>query len=210
MDPARFTIINIGCLSMNKFWGETERVRQASATCTLLEGSGRRLLVDPSPYPEQLAVSLFNTTGLLPEAIDSIYVTHHHGDHRYGLGLFSHAKWLMAVDALAEWRERAPEDAATISRFVPAENQLPDGITLYSAPGHTHCLHALSMVSVWGKLIVAGDAVMTPEFLAEEQGYHNSVDFGVASETIRRIKADADVIVPGHGNIILNRRHARG
>jgi len=210
MVPARFTIVNIGCLSMNKFWGETERVRQASATCTLLQSGDRRLLVDPSPHPDELAISLFNTTGLRPEAIDRIYVTHHHGDHRYGLGLFAHAKWLMAVDALAEWRERVPEDAPTISRFVPADGQLPDGITLYHAPGHTHQLHALTVDSAWGKLIVAGDAVMTPEFFAAEQGYHNSVDFGMASETIRRIKADADLIVPGHGNVILNRRRARG
>ena len=49
----QFTIINLGTLSMNKFWGETERVRPATATCVLLESEGRRLLVDPSPGPDE-------------------------------------------------------------------------------------------------------------------------------------------------------------
>jgi len=206
----RLTIVNIGCLSMNKFWGETERVREPSATCTLLESGDRRVLVDPSPHPDELAALLFDATGLRPEAIDTIYVTHHHRDHRYGMDLFPHARWLMAEDALAEWRERVPEDAETISRFVPAEGQLPDGIGLYHAPGHTYQLHALSMDSAWGRLIVAGDAVMTPDFLDAEQGFHNSVDFDLASDTLHWIKADADLIVPGHGNVILNKRRAQG
>ena len=47
----QFVIINIGTLSMNKFWGETERLRSPSATCTLLQAGGTRLLVDPSPEP---------------------------------------------------------------------------------------------------------------------------------------------------------------
>ena len=49
-----FTIVNIGTLSMNKYWGETERKRSPNATCTLLDISGLHLLVDPSPHPEQL------------------------------------------------------------------------------------------------------------------------------------------------------------
>ena len=40
----KFTILNIGTLSMNKFWGETERLRSPTATCTLLEAGDRRLL----------------------------------------------------------------------------------------------------------------------------------------------------------------------
>ena len=56
----------------------------------------------------------------------------------------------------------------------------------------------------WGCLIVAGDAVMTEDFFAAEEGFHNSVDFKQAAETIRRIKNAADIVIPGHGNLILN------
>ena len=58
------TIINIGTLSMNRFWGETERVRTPSATCTLLQAGTIRLIVDPSPAPEQLEAKLYEATGL--------------------------------------------------------------------------------------------------------------------------------------------------
>ena len=204
MKKLRFTIVNIGALSMNKFWGETERLHQTSATCTLLDVNGTRLLVDPSPYPDELERKLFDTTGLRPDAIDQVFVTHLHGDHLFGIDLFPDAEWLMASAALAEWRERSPDEANTIARFLPAEGRLPDGVQLYHAPGHTMGLHGLSVKTRWGTLIVAGDAVMTPEFFEAAEGYHNSVDFAQATATIQAIKRDAALVIPGHGNIILN------
>lgn len=204
MKTVRFTIVNIGALSMNKFWGETVRLHQTSATCTLLDVDGTRLLVDPSPYPDELERKLFDTTGLRPDAIDQVFVTHFHGDHRFGLDLFPDAEWLMAQAGLDEWRERNPSEAAQIDRFLPAEGRLAEGVRLYHAPGHTQGLHGLSVETRWGTLIVAGDAVMTPEFFEAEEGFHNSVDFVQATATIQAIKQDAALVIPGHGNIILN------
>ena len=202
-----FRIINIGVLSQNKFWGETTRMREdISATCTLLEVDGHRLLVDPSPRREVLEKLLFDRAGLHPDAIDLIYATHWHGDHLFGLGLFEHATWLMAEAGISEWRERAPEYRHLSDRFQPAEGALPDGIELFPAPGHTLALAALKAETPWGCLIIAGDAVMNREFLAAEEGYHNSVDFDQAAETIRRIKATADLVIPGHDNLVLNRK----
>jgi len=203
-EQVKFTIINIGTLSMNKFWGETERVRSATATCTLLQVEGSRLLVDSSPEPEELEPLLFARTGLRPRDIDQVFLTHFHGDHRYGLELFSGQTWLMGAAGLMEWRERRPEDIALLSRFVPAEEHLPRGIHLFPSPGHTpgHC--SLMGETPWGPLIVAGDAVMTEEFFQAEEGYHNSVDFEQAAQTIRKIKEAAKLVIPGHGSLILN------
>jgi glyoxylase-like metal-dependent hydrolase (beta-lactamase superfamily II) len=200
-----FRIINIGVLSQNKFWGETARMREdISATCTLIEMGGHRLIVDPSPRREALAAALFNRAGLRPEAIDMVYATHWHGDHLFGLRLFEQATWLMAEEGIAEWYERAPDYRHLNERFQPAEGALPEGVELYPAPGHTMALHALKVATRWGDLIVAGDAVMTREHFEAEEGYHNSVDFGAAAETIRRIKRDAALVIPGHDNLVLN------
>lgn len=209
MENVRFTIVNIGALSMNKFWGEMERLHQTTATCTLIEAGGIRLLVDPSPYPEPLEQKLFDTTGLRPAAIDLVFVTHFHGDHRFGLELFPTATWLMAQAGLDEWRERSPDETAQIDRFLPVEGRLPEGIHLFHAPGHTLGLHGLSVETHWGTLIVASDAVMTPEFFEAEEGFHNSVDFAQAAETIRAVKQTAALVIPGHGNIILSQRIER-
>ena len=205
MSTAKFAIVNIGTLSMNKYWGETERLRSATATCVLLEAEGHRLLVDPSPGPDLLEPMLFARTGLRPEEIDSIFVTHFHGDHRFGLELFERATWLMAAPGLDEWGKHSPQDAETIARFLPAEGRLPAGVDLFASPGHTYGHHALVMDTRWGRLIVAGDAVMTQEFYDAEEGFHNCVDFEQATETIRAIRRSADLVAPGHGNLILTR-----
>lgn len=203
-ENVRFTVVNIGSLSMNKFWGETEPVRSGTATCTLLQAGDVRLLVDPSPGPELLEPKLFACTGQRPADVDMVFLTHWHGDHRYGLGLFEGKPWLMAEQALAEWQERRPEDAELCARVQAAEGQLPAGIELFPTPGHTpgHC--SLLVDTHWGPLVVAGDAAMTTEFFAAEQGYHNSIDFAQAAETIRAIKRTARLAIPGHGNVFLN------
>jgi len=202
-----FRIINVGTLSQNKFWGETARMREdISATCTLLEVGGHRVLVDPSPRREELARLLYNRAGLRPEAIDMVYVTHWHGDHMFGLRLFEHATWLMAEAGLAEWQEKAPDYRHLHGRFAAAEGALPEGVELFPAPGHTMALAALKTPTLWGDLIIAGDAVMNREYFDAEEGYHNSIDFDVAAETIRRIKAVAALVIPGHDNVILNMR----
>ncbi|MBT7161130.1 MAG: MBL fold metallo-hydrolase, partial [Victivallales bacterium] len=121
-------IIHIGTLSMNRFWGETERVREPSATCTLIVAGGQRLLVDPSPHPDALERALADRTGLRPADIDLVYLTHFHGDHRFGLSLFEDRPLLMAEAGIAEWIGRSPGDAELAGRFCPAEDRLPAGV----------------------------------------------------------------------------------
>lgn len=199
-----FAIVNIGTLSMNKYWGETQRMRSTTATCTLLRTHDCNLLVDPSPYPEDLEKLLFANTGLTPDTIDMVFLTHFHGDHRFGLDLFPDAIWLMVQAGLDEWLLASPGDAELIHRFTPAEGKLLGVIDLLHAPGHTYGLHALSFETQWGLLVVAGDAVMTHEFFREGEGYHNSVDFAQAAATIQDIKNKTALVIPGHGNLILN------
>lgn len=204
-ENAKFAIVNIGTLPMNRFWGETERVRSATATCTLLELGGSRLLVDPSPEPQELEPMLFARTGLRPGDIDQVFLTHFHGDHRYGLELFGGQAWMMAAAGLEDWRRQSPEDVALTSRVVPAEGALPQGVELFHTPGHTEGSCSLVVQTAWGPLFVTGDAVMAEEYFEAEEGYGNSVDFAQAAETIRKIKAAAALVIPGHGNLILNR-----
>jgi glyoxylase-like metal-dependent hydrolase (beta-lactamase superfamily II) len=205
MTNNRFTVVNIGTLSMNKFWGESERKRSPSATCTLLDLDGLRVLVDPSPYPEQLEQRLFATTGLHVVHVDLVFVTHYHADHRFGLELFSHKPWLMAAAGLDEWRQTSPQHDPLMGDFAPAETHLPAGVRLLPTPGHTRSHHSLVMETAWGTVVVAGDAVMTADFFTAEEGFHNSVDHVQARETIRHIKQVANVVVPGHGNYFLNK-----
>jgi glyoxylase-like metal-dependent hydrolase (beta-lactamase superfamily II) len=204
-DRTDFSIVNIGTLSMNKFWGEVDRKRSPNATCTLLDVNGVRLLVDPSPHPEQLEQRLFATTGLHLNGIDMVFVTHYHADHRFGLELFTGKPWLMAAAGLDEWRATTPQDQALISAFSPAEHHLPPDVTLLATPGHTRAHYSLRAQTEHGWLVIAGDAVMTKEFFAAGEGFHNSVDFASAHDSIRLIHDNADIVVPGHGNYFLTK-----
>jgi N-acyl homoserine lactone hydrolase len=201
----RFAVIHIGTLSRNKFWGENERRRQGTATCTLLEADGQRLLVDPSPEAALLESLLYAHSGLQMANIDRVFVTHFHADHRVALEAFPGVPWLMARAGLEEWREGSPQEAGLIDRFQQAEGRLPAGIELLATPGHTRGHHALQAATPRGRLVVAGDAVMTEEFLAAEEGYHNSVDFDQARRTIRELKQSALLLIPGHGNLVVTR-----
>ena len=198
-----FTIVNIGTLSMNRFWNEKERVRSPSSTCTLLQAGEIRLLVDPSPAPEQLKSKLFATTGLAPDDIDLVFLTHFHADHRFGLDLFEGKYFLMAEHGIDEWRTSSPSDSNLISRFKPAEGYLPEGIELLATPGHTLGHHSLNVTGDWGKVVVAGDAAMTRDFFKAEEGFHNSVDSGLASKTIRMLKSATGLIIPGHDSLLV-------
>lgn len=200
----RFKIVNIGTLSLNKYWGETKRVRTPTATCTLLTVNDVKIIVDPSPHPPELTRFLYATTGLIPEQVDIVFLTHFHGDHYYGLELFPEARWLMAQAGLDEWKLAQPDRADLIQHFGPAESNLPDRIDLLPAPGHTMGLNILGVETHWGYLAITGDAVMTEEYFLAEKGYRNSINFALATETIRNIKSRAKIVIPGHGNIILN------
>jgi glyoxylase-like metal-dependent hydrolase (beta-lactamase superfamily II) len=164
------------------------------------------LLVDPSPHPDRLEPLLFANASLGPGDIDMIFVTHYHGDHRYGLDLFAGKPWVMASAGLDEWRKAVPAERAVWDRFMIAEDLLFAGVTLLPTPGHTLAHYSLSVETMDGRLIVAGDAVMTRDFFKAAQGFHNSADLAQATETIQAIQRVADLVVPGHGNYFPNSR----
>jgi glyoxylase-like metal-dependent hydrolase (beta-lactamase superfamily II) len=196
----RWDIITIGNLSRNRYWGESDGrpVRPGICTCTLVRGNGFCLLVDPSLADQaQMAAELDRRTGLKPEAVDTVFVTHHHGDHHFGLRHFPGARWCAApgvADAINSTGKYA-------NAVEPAQGSLFDGaVEIVPSPGHTPEQHSLRFYCDGLAVVVAGDAVMTREFWADRRGYFNSENSELASRTIDALTALADVIVPGHDN----------
>ncbi|MBI4580574.1 MAG: MBL fold metallo-hydrolase [Planctomycetes bacterium] len=90
-----YTVVSIGTLSRNRFWGESEPRRVAHATTTLIRDGDTTILVDPGLPGELLAQRLDERTGLKPEQIDLVFLTNFRPVHRRALGLFAGAGWLM-------------------------------------------------------------------------------------------------------------------
>ena len=72
MPQVRVDVISIGTLSRNLLWKETEPVRTAHATCTLVRTDKRNILVDPGLPGQVLAARLYERAGLKVDAIDTI------------------------------------------------------------------------------------------------------------------------------------------
>ena len=198
----RWDVITIGNLSRNRYWGEGDErgVRGAWCTSTLITGGGFKLLVDPTlKEPAEMIRELDRRVGLKPEAISAVFVTHHHGDHHWGLEAFPHAEWWAAKEVAA----LINEDSSYSKPVQPASPRLFDEIEVIHTPGHTPEHHSLLLACDGQTVVIAGDAVMTRDFYAHRQGYFNSVSFETAAQTIEEIGRIADVVVPGHDNYFL-------
>jgi len=212
-------VISIGTLSRNPFWGEQGAVRPAHATTTLIRDGSTTILVDPSVPPEWLSHRLHERAGLKPSQIDAVFLTCFLPVHRRGLALFEKADWLIHADersaimdyltaALAQAtgdRESKPveieEELALLRRTRPAPDKLASGVDLFPSPGVTPGTCGL-LVAGTRTTIVAGDAVLTRDHYENARVYERCVDADKARRSFAEIVEAAEIIVPGHDNLI--------
>jgi glyoxylase-like metal-dependent hydrolase (beta-lactamase superfamily II) len=178
-------IVTIGNISRNRYWGESDdRARRpAICTCTLIRGGDFNLLVDPSlEDPARMAAELDRRTGLSPDRIDVVFITHAHGDHHFGLRHFTQSRWLAAAPVAQTINASGKYDRP----IEPAEGSLPEGITCERR-----------------RVVIAADVAMNRAFFEDRRGYFNSADMALAAQTIDTLAQSADIIVPGHDNYFL-------
>jgi glyoxylase-like metal-dependent hydrolase (beta-lactamase superfamily II) len=206
----RWDVITIGNLSRNRYWGEgDDRARRpALCTCTLINGDGFRLLVDPSlKDADALRTELDRRAGIAPKDVTDVFLTHEHGDHHFGLAHFPHARWWAAppvADALNGSGQYGGKQIEAVEGGV-----LLGCIDVLYTPGHTLTHHSLRFDCDGLSIVVAADAAMTRDFWRERQGYFNSADFALAAQTIDHLATVADIVIPGHDNYFLNPREGR-
>jgi len=225
MAQIRFDIISIGTLSRNRLWGETEAVRTAHATCTLIRSGKQTLLVDPGLPAAALAARLYERTGLRPEQINTVFLTNFRPAHRAGLGLFTKARILIheveqqAVRAhLERMFEEAPEadidrgyirqDLQLISSLSAADDRVADQLDLFPLPGYTPGNCGLLIKLPTASVLLAGDAAPTQDHFLAGQVLPDAYDIEGAQESLREVYEIADLIIPGHDNLFVNPRSA--
>jgi len=225
MAQIRFDIISIGTLSRNRLWGETEAVRTAHATCTLIRSGKQTLLVDPGLPAAALAARLYERTGLRPEQINTVFLTNFRPAHRAGLGLFTKARILIheveqqAVRAhLERMFEEAPEadidrgyirqDLQLISSLSAADDRVADQLDLFPLPGYTPGNCGLLLKLPTASVLLAGDAAPTQDHFLAGQVLPDAYDIEGAQESLREVYEIADLIIPGHDNLFVNPRSA--
>jgi glyoxylase-like metal-dependent hydrolase (beta-lactamase superfamily II) len=223
MPAVRFDIISIGTLSRNRLWNETQDVRTAHSTTTLIRSGNRLILVDPGLPAPALAARLHERTGLSPDRIDTVFLTNFRPDHRLGLSIFRKAKTLiheLEQQAVGEHLQRLIEEAPLenvelktvkselelLNSCQPAPDKLADNIDLFPLSGYTPGTCGLLLSLPTSTVIVASDAVATQEHFLAGQVLPDSWDIKAAQESLREVYEIADLIIPGHDNIFANPR----
>lgn len=222
MAQARVDVISIGTLSRNLLWKESEPVRTPHATTTLIRAGKRTILVDPGLPGQILAARLYERTGLQPDAVDTIFLTNSKHAHRGGVPAFAKAKVLMhpiereraLLDLSVRIEEADDEDdrlvlaneAKALNAIRPAEDNLAPQVDLFPLFGYTAGTCGILVTSTTQTILLAGDAVASTDHLLAGQVLPGCFDLGAAKESLQEVYEIADVIVPGHDNILLNPR----
>lgn len=196
-------VITIGNLSRNRYWGESDEkpIHSAICTCTVISGKDFHLIVDPSLADEATMLNeLTRRTGLTPDKIDVVFITHQHEDHTAGLKHFQKAKWI----AGREVASAINKSGTFVKKIEVAGEKLFETIDVISTPGHTPDHKSLRFDYKGLSIVIAGDSVATRDFWDERRSYYNVVNNEEAKATMEKINKMADIIVPGHDNNFFN------
>ncbi len=225
-----FKVISIGTLSQNPFWGETTPLRTAHATTTLVVSGKEKILVDPGLPGQVLNARLFERAGIKNTDITIVFLTSFRAAHRGGLAAFDNAKWFIHerekdyVRAFLEERYRqgnrceceGPDahhehdqdqkllamDLSLLDRCKPAPEKLAEQVEIFPSPGSTAGCCGLLLTPPVGATMIAGDAVINTDYLEHGKIWEDSYDFKLAQQSLQDILEVAEVIVPGHDNMI--------
>ena len=216
-----YTVVSIGTLSMNRLWGESTPLRTAHATTTLITARDRLILVDPSLPATALDARLFERTGKRLADVTDVFCTTLRPVHRRSLEALGQARWWAGqaeIEALGQQfvqtghtQQRLEGDEARLielelrllGRIKPCPDELVPQVQLYPLPGPSAGSAGLLLTSPTTAVIIAGDAALTAEHVQRGQVWEGCVDAESAIESLRDMMEIADVIVPGHDNVML-------
>ena len=143
----------------------------------------------------------FRAAGFTPEQVDTVIISHFHGDHINGLRLkdgtavFPNAEITVPAAEWAYWMDdtkmaAAPDGlkgafanvrrvfgpmAKAVTQYTPGR-ELITGVTAVDAPGHTPGHTAFAVMSGTGRLMLLSDTTNHPALFARNPDWHAIVD----------------------------------
>lgn len=215
-----YRVISIGALSSHELWNEQGSPRTAHATTTLIRSGDRVILVDPGLPAQVIAARLGERSGLTPAAITDVFLTNFRPAHRRGLSAFEHATWYISemeresvgtylIEQLKtehppEVRQLLEEETQLLKRCKAAPDRLADQVDLFPMPGFTPGTCGLLLSHINSTTLLAGDGVATIEHLEQGRVLKSCYDSQQAQDSFVEAVEIADVIIPGHDNLLLN------
>ena len=216
-----FCVISIGTLSRNRLWGESAAVRTAHATTTVVFDGDRVILVDPSLPAAALGPVFNERTGKCLHDVTDVFCTTLRPVHRRSITALAHAKWWVHEAELQAYAEHLRElldsaerladeqagdvraDLKLLERFRPAPERFGEQVTVYPLAGPSVGSAGLLLTPPTSTILIAGDAAVTAEHVRCGQVWDGCADIEQAMRAMTDYLELADVIVPGHDNVML-------
>ncbi len=224
-EHADVRVISIGALDAHPLRNERSGVRTGHATTSLVRAGELTILVDPSLPAQVLAARLDERVGLDVSDITHVFLTSFRPDVRRGLAALSGATWWVSADEReavgvplahqarhaeetgdAEARELLLREVALLHKCEPAPDELAPGVSLFPLAGVTPGLTGLLVEQDRHTLLIAGDAVPTPEHLEQGEAPRWAADLDQAKASFNEALEIADVLVLGRDNLVVNPR----
>jgi N-acyl homoserine lactone hydrolase len=180
------------------------------STVVLLNVDGRYALFDTGGWGDRpTLLTRLKALGVDPHQVDLVVLSHLHFDHVGNVECFPQAEVILHAAELAYYREHAHRDLALpvfqiegmLARanitVVEGEPEVMPGVRLIQTPGHTggHCSLVLT---VDGKRVVLAQDAIKHRGELESCGVTAGFAPGIAAASIARIRAMADLVIPGH------------
>ena len=216
-----YRVISIGALSRHELWGESGPSRTAHATTTLVRSGDRVILVDPGLPPQIIVARLRERAGIEPTDVTDVFLTSFRPAHRMGLPAFADARWLVSeaerettgrglIGCLEQEqdpqaRQTIEQDIALLKRCRPAADRIAENVDIFPSPGFTAGTCSLLLSEPGATVLIAGDAVATAEHLDQGRVLRACYDAEQALQSFLEAIQIADVLIPGHDNLQVNR-----
>lgn len=217
-----YRIISIGALSRHELWNEGGATRSPHSTCTLIRSEKDVILVDPGLPAQIIGARLQERAGIDLKDVTKVFLTCFRPAHRWGLAGLEHAKWYIGEaereaigrhlvehfqleEQESDGWEILKRDIELLKKFKPAPDQLAKGVDLFPSYGFTPGTCGLLLAMPTHTVVIAGDAVATQEHLEQGRVLRGAYDAAMAKDSLFEIVEIADLIVPGHDNIQVNR-----
>jgi len=217
-----YRIISIGALSRHELWSNGGAIRSAHSTCTLIRSDNKVILVDPGLPGRIIDARLQERAGITLKDVTDVFLTCFRPAHRWGLDGLDHANWYigeveresMGLHLIEQFEmeeegtessELIKRDIALLKQCQAAPDQLAKGVDLFPCYGFTPGTCGLLLALQSHTVVVAGDAIPTQEHLEQGRVLRAAYDSELAKESLLEIVEIADLIIPGHDNIQVNR-----
>ena len=216
-----YCIISIGALSHNRLWGESAPLRTSHATTTLVSTGKRLILVDPSLPAPALGARFNERTGKSLADVTDVFCTTLRPVHRRSIAAMPQATWWVSEAELESFRQGLKDllesagrlksdeagaieaDLKLMDRFRPAPDKFDEQVSLYPLAGPSPGGAGLLLTPATSTVVIAGDAALTGEHVHRAQVWEGCSDPHGAIESLRDVLELADVIIPGHDNLLL-------